>query len=54
MAGFHSLNILSPALMNVFLSLAFKPGALTSNGYRGFYLALPDRGHAATDLISDC
>ena len=54
MTGFHSPKISSSVIMKEFLSLAFKRGALISHGYRGFYLALPDRGQAASNLISDC
>ena len=53
-AGFHSPQLSSPAIMNEFPSLPFKPGALISNGCRGVFLALPDRGQSASNLISDC
>ena len=54
MAGFHSPQIASPAIMNEFLSLPFKPGALISHGCRGVFPALPDRGQPASNLISGC
>ena len=53
-AGFHSPKITLPDKINQFLSLVFEPANLITNGYRGFYLALPDRGQSATALINNC
>ena len=54
MAGFHSPQIASPAIMNECLSLPFKPGARISHGYLGVFPALPDRGQPASNLLSGC
>ena len=53
-AGFHSPVITQAKEIEQFLSLAFKPGALITNNYRGFYLILKDRGRSATNLINEC
>ena len=53
-AGFHSPIITQPEKIQQFLSLAFKPNALITNSYRGFYLVLKDSGQSATTLINDC
>ena len=53
-AGFHSPKIIERHKIEQFLALAFKPDTLISNGYRGFYLILPDHGQTAITLINNC
>ena len=53
-AGFHSPKITAPPDIRKFLDQAFLPNALITNNYRGFYLALPDKGKAIKTLITNC